>query len=72
MKVTIMDRVPRETEIPDDDLMSLTEAGQVLGMTKPGIINAIKRGELTEVSIPGRTKYRGQTMVLRTEVLAKK
>lgn len=72
MKVHIMKRVPEETEVSEEDLMTLTEAATLLAMTKGGVQSAVARGELTEVRIPGRVKYRSRTVLLRAEVLAKK
>lgn len=54
-----------------DDLLSLSQAAQVMGLTIPGVIAAIQRGELTELVDPNAEyQQQGRRFVLREEVEA--
>ena len=56
----------RDAEFLPEELVSVTEAAKMLGMTKPGVISAIERGVLTEI-VDMERGYRGRRL-LRKEV----
>jgi hypothetical protein len=58
-------------DIDRDDLLSISEAADVLGLTLPGLIAAMNRGELREVIDDEAPMYwRDRRFVLRSEVEA--
>ena len=48
-------------------LVSMAEARKITGMTLPGVIAAVLRGELTEI-INDQAKFHGRRCLLRSEV----
>lgn len=66
-------RVQREqVELPDEAVISMKEAAQLLGVTVQGIASALNRGAFTTVLNPNsRTAFgRPRRFVLRSEVEA--
>ncbi len=68
MKCQVKRVIYEEIEIDEDETMTLMDAAKELGITEPGIYNAIKRGSLSEIIVPGVAKHRGSHRVLRKEV----
>jgi hypothetical protein len=56
-------------EIDPKQLVYLAEAARMLRMTKPGIISAINRGQLTEI-IDDTRLYHQHRLLLRSEIEA--
>jgi hypothetical protein len=49
------------------DLVTLAEAVRITGLTSPGLIRAVERGQLTEI-IDTDAGYHGRRLLLREEV----
>ncbi len=61
----------KHADLERADLLSIQEAADALGMTLPGVIAAINRGELTEVvDVDARNPYRDRRFVIREEIQA--
>ncbi len=67
MTYLIKETTFRPTTMTEKDVMTISEAARVLGMTMPGVIRAIERGALTEVK-DDSASYHGRRLVLRGEI----
>jgi hypothetical protein len=58
-----------EIELDRADLMTLTEAAEILGLTLPGVISAMDRGRLSEIiNDEAPNPQHGRRLVLRADV----
>jgi len=55
-------------ELDPGELMAISEAARVLGMTIPGVRSAMDRGQFTEVVDPDAVEQRFRRYLLRQEV----
>ncbi len=55
-----------EIDLDPADLLSLSQAARVLGMTSPGVVRAVERGKLRAV-VDTEKKIRGGSMRLLRE-----
>lgn len=53
-----------------DQLVTISEAAEMLGMTKNGVISAMNRGVLSEITDLQAVKYRkGRRLLIKSEVM---
>ena len=57
-----------DVEVEADDVLGISEAAGILGMTIQGLGAAINRGQLTEIVDPDAVAPQGRRFVLRSEV----
>jgi hypothetical protein len=58
----------KESNYQVEDLITLKEAADLMGMSMPGVIQLIYRGSLTEVINQANPAHHGRRMVPRVEV----
>jgi len=57
----------QEIDIDRGQLMTMAEAGRMLGITLSGVISAIERGGLTEI-VDDEARFHGRRLLLKSEV----
>ena len=58
-------------DVAEDDLITIKDAAELLGMTMPGVIAAIQRGVFTEIiNREAINPQKGRRLLLRSEVEA--
>jgi hypothetical protein len=55
-------------ELARDDLATMAEAAKITGLTMTGLINAVERGQLTEI-VDTEAGYHGRRLLLRAELV---
>ena len=61
----------RPADVDPEELVTLTEAAEMLGLTIPGVIAAIQRGAFTEIiNREARNPQHRRRLLLRAEVEA--
>lgn len=60
--------VYEDVAVDPNELVTLAYAARILGMSKPGVINALERGMLTEIIDDERT-YHGRRLILKSELV---
>jgi hypothetical protein len=68
MRYKIREIVYNDIEIGEAELITVSEAARLLAMTEPGVIRAIERGKLTAIVDTEKVKYRGSTMLIKSQV----
>lgn len=54
-------------DLPRADLVTVAEAAELTGLSMPGVIRAVERGQLTEF-VDEAAGYHGRRLLLRVEV----
>ncbi len=67
MRYKIREVSYRDAEISPKEVIPVSEAAKILGLSMPGVIRAIERGVLTEVRDTNAT-WRGRRLLLRKQV----
>ena len=57
-----------DVDLEAEDVVAISEAARLLGMTIQGVGAAINRGQLTEIVDPDAITQQGRRFVLRAEV----
>jgi len=68
-KYLVRQVIYQESDVDEENLMPMKEAAETLGLTLPGLVRMIERGQLTEYVDSSRQGARkGRRYVLRKEV----